>query len=774
MLTHTLGFPRMGGQRELKRALEAHWKGELSADGLEAAARRLRLRHWKLQQDAGMDLLPVGDFSLYDHALDLTIMLGAVPERFGTVRDEDGAPDLAGYFLMARGGQRQGRGVAPLEMSKWFDTNYHYLVPELAPDQAFAPRCNRLLAQAAEARQLGAPLKAVLPGPFTYLALAKPATPGADRFACLPALLDAYAALLAGLAPAFDWLQLDEPVLAMDLPDALRGRFRPVYLRLLEAARPARLMLATYFGSMAPNLGELAGLTLDGLHLDLARAPEQLDPVLAALAPQTSLSLGVVDGRNVWRADAARALALVRRAANALGPDRLLVAPSCSLLHVPLDLDGETGLDPAIRQWMAFALQKCGEVRLLADAALGKAATAARDNDVAAALAENAAAWAARRASRLTRDDAVRRRCAAVTPAMLRRASPHPARKQAQQERLGLPLLPATTIGSFPQTPIIRSTRRKFRQGEITEQDYRGAMQSFIAEAVARQEELGLDVLAHGEPERNDMVEYFGELLDGFCFTQNGWVQSYGSRCVKPPVIYGDVSRPRPMTVQWFRHAQSLTKKPMKGMLTGPVTILGWSFVRDDQPRSETCRQIALAIRDEVLDLEAAGAAVIQIDEPALREGLPLRREDHAGYLRWAVDCFCLAANGAADSTQVHTHMCYAEFNEIIAAIAEMDADVISIEASRSRMELLEAFSRFRYPNDIGPGVYDIHSPRAPSVEEMVDLLRRAAAVIPAGQLWVNPDCGLKTRDWPETLASLRNLTQAAATLRRELAPARE
>ena len=764
MLTHTLGFPRMGRQRELKQALEAHWKGELPADALEAAARQLRLRHWRLQQDAGIDLLPVGDFSLYDHMLDLTAMLGAVPERFGAVRDGDGATDPAAYFLMARGGQRQGRGVAPLEMSKWFDTNYHYLVPELAPDQAFAPQCAPLLAQAAEARALGAPIKAVLPGPFTFLCLAKSAAPGADRFACLPALLDAYATLLSGLAPACDWVQLDEPVLAMDLPGACCARFRDAYARLLEAARPARLMLATYFGSIAPNLGELAGLPLDCLHLDLARAPEQLAGVLKSLHPDTALSLGVVDGRNIWRVDAARALALVRRAADALTPDRVLVAPSCSLLHAPLDLADETALDPAIRQWMAFAVQKCGEVRLLADAALGKAAPAA--------LEENAAAWAARRESALTRDAAVRGRCAGITPAMLGRSRPHAARKQAQQERLGLPLLPTTTIGSFPQTAAVRAARRKFRQGETTGQDYRAAMQNFIAEAVARQEELGLDVLVHGEPERNDMVEYFGEQLAGFCFTQNGWVQSYGSRCVKPPVIYGDVSRPRPMTVEWFRHAQSLTRRPMKGMLTGPVTILCWSFVRDDQPRSATCRQIALAVRDEVLDLETAGAAIIQIDEPALREGLPLRREDHEAYLRWAVDCFRLAANGVRDQTQVHTHMCYAEFNEIIAAIAEMDADVISIEASRSRMELLEAFSRFRYPNDMGPGVYDIHSPRVPPAEEMADLLRRAAAVVPVEQLWVNPDCGLKTRDWPETLASLRNLVQAAATLRRELASA--
>jgi len=761
MLTHTLGFPRMGKARELKKALEAFWAGTSSRAALLETARSLRLRHWALQAQAGIDIVPVGDFSLYDHMLDMAVRLGLTPERFGR---QSGPPDLDLYFQMARGGGSDTDRAA-MEMTKWFDTNYHYLVPELDRNQAFAPDASDLLEHLAEAQAAGFRTKVVLPGPCTFLYLAKSVAPGFDRFELLPALTEAYATLVGRLAKQADWLQLDEPVLALDLPQALPRRFRAALARLIQAAKPAKVMLATYFGGIAQNADVYSGLELDALHLDLVRAPEQLDGTFAHLAPDTALSLGVVDGRNIWRADAAKALALLKRAVAALGAQRVIVAPSCSLLHSPVDLEGETRLNPEVRQWMAFALQKCDEARKLADCASGLDQGGAR----ADWLAENARIQTARRHSPLLNDPAVRQRLAAATPAMLARALPYPERAALQRAALGLQLLPTTTIGSFPQTSEVRTARARLKQAEMTPLDYNDFMRETIRDVVDIQERLGLDVLVHGEPERNDMVEYFGEQLAGFCFTQNGWVQSYGSRCVKPPVIYGDVSRPRPMTVEWSRFAQSLTKKPMKGMLTGPVTILGWSFVRDDQPREDTCRQIALALRDEVADLEAAGIRVIQIDEPALREGLPLRRGDWDAYLRWAVDAFRLAVGAARPETQIHTHMCYCEFNEIVDWIAALDADVISIEASRSRMELLEAFRRFSYPNEIGPGVYDIHSPRVPATAEMVGLLRRAAEVIPVERLWVNPDCGLKTRAWPETLASLTNMVEAAGIARKEM-----
>ena len=748
MITHALGFSRMGKQRELKRALESHWRGETDRDALEATARELRLRHWTLQRDAGLDLLPVGDFSLYDHILDMTVMLGAAPERHAAPGH---ATDPAAYFLMARGGD----GVAPMEMSKWFDTNYHYLVPELRPGRRFTPDCGRLIDQVDEAVRLGAPVKAVLPGPLTWLYLGKSDEPGFDRFQLLPAVVEAYAAITERLGSVCPWIQFDEPVLALDLPDPLTGgAFRRAYGALAEASGSARLLVATYFGSIAHNLPELAGTPLDAVHIDLVRAPEQFTPVLEALPRETVLSVGVVDGRNVWRVDAAKALKLIQRASDAKGEDNVMVATSCSLLHVPVDLRDETGLPDDVHRWMAFGREKCIEVSMLADAARGA--------DAADWLEDNRTSWESRRSAPALCRRNVRERMADVGPAMFDRPDPYPRRREIQARRLGLPLLPSTTIGSFPQTPGIRAARRDFKAGHMDAKAYENAMRGCIADAVKRQEDLGLDVLVHGEPERNDMVEYFGEQLEGFCFTKNGWVQSYGSRCVKPPVIHGDVSRPRPMTVAWSEYAQSLTNKPMKGMLTGPVTILCWSFVRDDQPRADTCMQIALAIRDEVHDLERAGLAVIQVDEPALREGAPLRRRDWDYYFRWAVDCFRLSANGAASETQMHTHMCYSEFNDIVEHIAAMDADVISIEASRSRMELLDAFRRFSYPNEIGPGVYDIHSPRVPSAEEMLELLERAAEVVPVERLWVNPDCGLKTRGWKETMAALENMVRAA------------
>jgi 5-methyltetrahydropteroyltriglutamate--homocysteine methyltransferase len=753
----------MGAARELKTALEACWAlapGDARGrEDLLAQARGLRLRHWAAQVQAGVDLVPAGDFSLYDHMLDMAVRLGATPARFG-----HGAPgDLDHYFRMARGGG-EGPAASPMEMTKWFDTNYHYLVPELARGQTFAPDAGDLLEQLEEARSAGFRAKAVLVGPCTFLHLAKSLEPDFDRFDLLPALTEAYAELVRRLAPRAEWIQIDEPALALDLPHHLPRRVRAALSRIIQAARPARVMLATYFGGVGHNVDVFSGLELGALHLDLVRAPQQLAGAFPHLAPQTALSLGLVDGRNVWRVDADRALALIRQAEAAIGPERLMLAPSCSLLHCPVDLAPETALAPEVRSRMAFALQKCAELRRLADCAGGL------ERSRGLACAEWLEEGRRIRAASPGRDDAVRARAAAVSPDMLRRAVPYAERAGLQRQALGLPLLPTTSIGSFPQTREVRSARAKFRRGELAPAEYDNFLRETIRETVGVQERLGLDVLVHGEAERNDMVEHFGELLAGFCFTKNGWVQSYGSRCVKPPVIVGDVARPAPMTVDWAAYAQSLTQKPMKGMLTGPVTILNWSFVRDDQPRSETCRQIALALRDEVADLQAAGIKAIQIDEPALREGLPLRQADWEEYLRWAVDAFRLVAGSAAPQTQIHTHMCYCEFNEILDWIAAMDADVISIEASRSRMELLEAFRTFSYPNEIGPGVYDIHSPRVPSTQEMLELLRRAATVIPAERLWVNPDCGLKTRAWPEVMASLANMVEAARLARRELA----
>ncbi|MFW5803169.1 MAG: 5-methyltetrahydropteroyltriglutamate--homocysteine S-methyltransferase [Verrucomicrobiota bacterium] len=759
MLTHSLGFPRIGSHRELKKAQEGYWKGETSRDKLLETACELRKRHWTLQAEAGIDLVPAGDFSLYDHMLDVVAMVGAVPRRFGWNGEE---VDVDTYFRMARG---DGNTNA-MEMTKWFDTNYHYIVPEFHRDQTYKLSSVRLLDDVREARAEGHNVKAVLPGPMTFLHLGKETETNFDRWEHLDAVVSVYEEMLAKLAKLTSQIQIDEPILALDLPENVRANFPSVYRRLRSAARGAKLMLATYFDSLVGENALLAAnLPVDVLHIDAVRGADRVGAVADLLPADAALSLGVVNGRNVWRVDADATLERIAPIVERLGEERVLLGTSCSLLHCPIDLDLETDLDDEIRLWMAFSKQKCRELRMLADAATGK--------DVSAALEENRRAWQSRRSSYRVSDPDVQSRLGAVDADMLKRESPYEVRKKIQRETLNLPKLPTTTIGSFPQTADIRRTRRLLKKGEIDESEYRTAMRGFIRESVERQTELELDVLVHGEPERNDMVEHFGEQMDGFCFTRNGWVQSYGSRCVKPPVIFGDVSRAYPMTVDWMRYAQSLTDKPMKGMLTGPITILCWSFVRDDQPRSETCRQIALAVRDEVLDLEKAGIRIIQIDEAALREGLPLRRADWDSYLRWAVDAFRLASSGVKDETQIHTHMCYSEFNEIIEWIAEMDADVISIEASRSNMELLHAFHKFEYPNDIGPGVYDIHSPRVPSLEEIADLLRMAIQVVPSDRLWVNPDCGLKTRDWAESLASLKNMVQARQAVLTELEESR-
>lgn len=761
MQAHNLGFPRIGAQRELKFALEAYWRGEIDRGQLEDQGRALRAANWKRQQQAGLDLVPVGDFSFYDHVLDHSAMFGVVPERFGW---SGGEVDLDLYFHMARGRAPSGEPAAACEMTKWFDTNYHYLVPEVSKGQVFRLSSQKFFDEVREARALDIPFKPVLIGPLTWLWLAKVKGESFDRLELLDDLLAVYAEVLEELgALGAEWVQIDEPILVLDLPTAWKQAFEKAYNRLQAA--PVKLLLTTYFGALDDNLGLAASLPTAGLHVDLARAPEQLDAVLDRLPAYKILSLGLIDGRNIWRADLDALLTTLDRTVERIGSERVWIGPSCSLLHVPVDLESETELDGELKSWLAFATQKLDEIGVLRRALTdGRAA-------VAEALDAARRAGKTRRQSPRTRRPEVRARLEQIDGSLLERNRPYPERRPLQRARLDLPsLFPTTTIGSFPQTAEIRGVRRAWREGNLDEHGYVARMHEEIAHVVRKQEEYGLDMLVHGEPERNDMVEYFGELLDGFAFTRFGWVQSYGSRCVKPPIIYGDVQRPTPMTVDWIRYAQSLTERPMKGMLTGPVTILNWSFVRDDQPRAETCAQIALALRDEVLDLEAAGIRAIQIDEAALREGLPLRRSQWQEYLDWAVRAFRLTASGVRDETQIHTHMCYSEFNDIIESIAEMDADVITIETSRSQMELLDAFVNFEYPNEIGPGVYDIHSPNIPTVEEIVALMRLAAERIPPERLWVNPDCGLKTRSWEEVDPALHNMVEAARRLREEFA----
>ncbi|MGY1409837.1 5-methyltetrahydropteroyltriglutamate--homocysteine S-methyltransferase [Luteimonas sp. A611] len=756
-----LGFPRIGARRELKRAVEAFWRGDTSAAELQDQAQALRLRHWQLQHAAGADTVPCNDFSLYDHVLDTAFLFDAIPARYRALADAD---PLQAYFAMARGLQTEDLDLPALEMTKWFDTNYHYLVPELEAGQTFRLRGDKPIAEFLEAKAAGAKARPVLLGPASFLLLSK-SVDGGDRLELLPDLVAAYADLLGKLREAgAEWVQIDEPCLALDQDASEQAAYRHTYATLARVSRP-RLLLATCFGALGDNLVTACSLSVEGLHVDLVRAPEQLDAVLDAWPADRVLSLGLVDGRNVWRTDLDQALALARRAHDRRGGERLQVAPSCSLLHSPLDVTLERSLPADLHRWLAFARQKLEELRVLADALNGLVSA-----DSSLALARERIE-ARRRSPRVHRPE-VADRVAAMGAAVDRRSSPYVQRRVAQRQRFGLPLFPTTTIGSFPQTKQVRDARAGLRSGRLSESDYDAFIALETERCVRVQEEIGLDVLVHGGFERNDMVEYFGEQLDGFAFTGSGWVQSYGSRCVKPPIIFGDVSRPAPMTVRWSRHAQSLTDRPMKGMLTGPVTVLQWSFVRDDQPRAQTCQQIALALRDEVLDLEAAGIGIIQVDEPALREGLPLRRAEWQEYLDWAVRCFRITASGVEDETQIHTHMCYSEFNDIIEAVAAMDADVISIETSRSRMELLDAFVKFRYPNEIGPGVYDIHSPRVPDHAEMGRLLAKAKAVLAPEQIWVNPDCGLKTRGWREARAALEAMVEAARRLRAEVVAA--
>lgn len=758
-LAHNLGFPRIGRDRELKKAQEAFWKGELDEAGLRAVGKTLRATHWHAQHAAGIELLPVGDFAWYDHVLTHSLMFGVIPARFHAESTQN--LSLNTLFSMARGVSHSAccGSTHAQEMTKWFDTNYHYLVPEFSATQTFSLRWEQLFEEVDEALALGYKVKPVVIGPLTYLWLGKTKGADFDKLDLLERLLPLYGQIFQRLAAqGVEWVQIDEPILALDLPQSWKNAFERAYNVLQK--EPLKKLLATYFGGLEDNLGLAATLPVEGLHIDLVRAPQQFPSILDRLPTYKVLSLGLVNGRNVWRCDLEKALAVAQQAAERLG-DRLWIAPSCSLLHSPVDLDREDQLDAELKSWLAFAVQKCAEVALLARALSNPDAP-----DVQAALAESRAVQARRATSTRIHKPDVQARLAAIRPADSQRATPFAQRIALQQAHLQLPAFPTTTIGSFPQTGEIRQARQAFKQGRISAAEYTAAMQAEIRHAVAFQEKIGLDVLVHGEAERNDMVEYFAEQLEGYVFTRFGWVQSYGSRCVKPAIIYGDLSRPNAMTVQWIQYAQQQTQQVMKGMLTGPVTMLMWSFPREDVSREEQARQLALAIRDEVLDLEAAGIRVIQIDEAAFREGLPLRQADWKAYLNWATEAFRLTASGVRDETQIHTHMCYSEFNDVIDSIAAMDADVITIETSRSDMELLDAFEQFAYPNDIGPGVYDIHSPRIPSQAEMVKLLQKAAQRIPAERLWVNPDCGLKTRGWPETEAALVNMVAAAQTLR--------
>jgi len=757
-IAHNLGFPPIGAGRELKRATEGYWGGKVSREQLLRTGAELRAAHWRLQRDAGLDLVPVNDFSFYDRVLDTCALVGAVPGRYGW---SSGTVDLDTYFAMARGSQgkdRGGRDVTAMEMTKWFDTNYHYIVPEFEPGQTFRLASTKVTDEFQEARAVGVSAKPVLVGPVSFLLLGKARGARFDRLELLDGLLGVYAEVLGRLAAAgATWVQIDEPALVLDRTPEERSAFRTAYRVLSEQAPGLKLLLTTYFDGLRDNLDTALELPVAGLHVDLVRAPAQLDALLGRWPAGRVLSLGVVDGRNIWKADLAAALATLERASARLGAERVWVAPSCSLLHVPVDLELERKLDPELKGWLAFAKQKLDEV-----VALTRALREGR-RAAAAALEANARALASRRSSSRIHNPAVKRRAGAVTEKDRRRPAPY---RERRPQQVRLPLYPTTTIGSFPQTAEVRAARRQFLDGKTTASEYERFIQDQIQRTLKIQEDLGLDVLVHGEFERNDMVEYFGEQLQGFAFTEHGWVQSYGSRYVKPPIIYGDVWRPKPMTVRWSTFAQAHTDRPVKGMLTGPVTILQWSFVRDDQPRSETAQQLALAISDEVLDLERAGIRIIQIDEPALREGLPLRRADWGGYLDWAVNAFRLATSRVQDATQIHTHMCYSEFNDVIRVIERMDADVISIENARSGSELLEAFRGYKYPNEIGPGVYDIHSPRVPATEEIAAALERVREVLEDRQIWVNPDCGLKTRGWDETLAALQHVVEAARRLR--------
>ena len=756
MLNNNLGMPRIGFNRELKKACENYWAGKISRDELLRTGELVRKVNLELQLKAGIDLIPCNDFSFYDQVLDASLMTANIPQRYYDLLKQNTEMDL--YFAMARGYQDENHDITAMEMTKWFDTNYHYIVPEFHKGQSFRLLSTKVINEFKEAKKiLGKTPKPVMIGPVSYLLSGKEKEEGFHRIDLLDNLLLVYIEVVSILQKnGAEWIQFDEPFLAMDLTEKEKGAFIRCYVELCNNFPELKIILASYFGGLKENMKLAVSLPVTAIHVDLAKAPEQLGYILNILSDKMYLSLGVVDGRNIWKNDYQKSISLIKQAVDKLGKNRIMIAPSCSLLHVPYDLDGETGISPEIKNWMAFAKQKLTEVNELS----------AIINGNTALLEKNKSAVNDRRNSGLIHNKAVIERVENIDENDIHRKNGFDIRRQKQQDEFKFPLFPTTTIGSFPQTKEVRRLRASLRKNEITNEEYKKAIELLTETCIRIQEEIGIDVLVHGEFERNDMVEYFGEQLEGYVFTQNGWVQSYGSRCVKPPIIYGDIERKNDMTVYWSKLAQSKTKKFMKGMLTGPVTILQWSFVRDDQPRSETALQIALALRDEVKALEEAGIKIIQIDEPAIREGLPLRKSEWKAYLEWAVKAFRVASSGVKDETQIHTHMCYSEFNDIIDAIAQMDADVITIETSRSQMELLDAFVDFKYPNEIGPGVYDIHSPRVPAVDEMVGLLRKAASLLPYQNIWVNPDCGLKTRKWEETEASLKNMVKAAQIMR--------
>lgn len=758
MQTHILGYPRIGSKRELKKACEQYWSGKILLEELLTTGRNICNHNWNIQKEAGIDLIPCNDFSYYDQVLDMSLIVGAIPVRYHEVALKKNNSEQDLYFAMARGYQKDGLDITAMEMTKWFDTNYHYIVPEFYKNQQFTLTSDKIFNEFAGAKQAGINAKPVLIGLVSYLLLGKEKEEGFDKLDLAKNLLPVYTEILTKLQDqGAQWIQFDEPFLTLDITEKAKETYQYVYRELRKQFPLLKFIVATYFDGLKDNVSLAVSLPADVLHIDLVRNPEQLADILHAVPENLSLSLGVVDGRNIWKNEYEKSLAFIKKAIEKLGTERIFVAPSCSLLHSPCDLDFETALQPEIKNWLSFAKQKVKEV-----VSLKALASGTEDESILADFEDNKKAVAGRKTSSLIHNDKVKQRVAAITEEDAQRKHSFRIRKERQQESLQLPLFPTTTIGSFPQTTEVRSWRAQFKKGDLSAEQYDALLKEETQRTIRWQEEIGIDVLVHGEFERNDMVEYFGEKLEGFIFTKNGWVQSYGSRCVKPPVIFGDISRPDPMTVYWSQYAQSQTNKWVKGMLTGPVTILQWSFVRDDQPRSETCKQIALAIRDEVVDLEKVGIRIIQIDEPAIREGLPLRKAEWQNYLKWAVEAFRISASGVEDATQIHTHMCYSEFNDIIKNIADMDADVITIECSRSQMELLNAFADFKYPNEIGPGVYDIHSPRVPSKEEMIELLRKAQNVIPATQLWVNPDCGLKTRHWEETEKALIAMVAAA------------
>ncbi len=767
MLTQNLGYPRIGDKRQLKKAEEKYWAGKVELETLEETAKQLRNQNWQMQKEAGLDLIPSNDFSMYDQVLDTILMTGAIPEQFETLKKEKKLSDIDLYFALARGYQKDGVDLKALEMTKWFDTNYHYIVPEFKADQQFSFFFDKVVREFQEAKEAGFDTKPVLLGPLSFLFLGKEKETGFNRLDLIDRLLPVYVQVLEKLKEkGAKYIQLDEPCLILNLSDEERALYQRVYAEIASQFPDLHLILAGYFGDYGHNLNMVLNLPVQTLHLDLVRGADQLEKVLKSNLKESNknLSLGIIDGRNIWKNDFTQSLEVITKVKEAIGEDRTWIAPSCSLLHVPCDLDlenDEEALPAEVKNWLAFAKQKVKEVVTLADLASEKPSEGALQ-----ALESNKQAIESKRESQRIHDQSVKDRVNALKDKDGRRLSVFKERKQKQLVDLKLPAFPTTTIGSFPQTKEVRKWRFARKKGKISEEEYDRFIKKEIEESIRWQEDIGIDVPVHGEFERNDMVEYFGQQLEGFVFTKFGWVQSYGSRCVKPPIIVGDVSRKGAMTVYYTQYAQSLTDKPVKGMLTGPVTILQWSFVRNDQARSATCKQIALAIRDEVVDLEKAGIKIIQIDEPALREGLPLKKENWAGYLKWAVEAFRITSSGVKDETQIHTHMCYSEFNDIIEDIAKMDADVITIETSRSQMELLDAFANFNYPNDIGPGVYDIHSPRVPSKEEIVDLIHKAVKVVPKEQLWVNPDCGLKTRKWKETRAALENMMKATKELR--------